>query len=53
MSEGFTEDWSKTCSGDQSRRSSGTNWLGHQLGRQTAFIDELILSGNFTADEIA
>lgn len=53
MSEAFPEDWQKTCVRDLTRRNPGTNWLGHQLGSQTALIDEMILSGNYTVDDIA
>lgn len=55
MSAGEPEDWLRTQA--QMRRpvssSDGRNWLRHKIGGQGALIDQMLLAGAYSREEIA
>lgn len=53
MSNGISSDRFNTCNGNTKPHDQRRNWLRHRLDTEAARIDDLILSGAFTIDEMA
>lgn len=55
MSSGRVGDWQATKEQKRIRKSENPsiNWLRHRINSQAAIIDEMILEGGFTIENIA